>query len=504
MLRNFLNNASREWSSLNNAVRYKNSSYPLSKKSYANLVGRILTFEENQLQGQIKNVPENVEKEKYKISKITKFFEGFKHKDGKHGFDRKLKEDVCLWMTSVLAVSSLLVGHKWLHCKQAKSNCALQYVNKDIVQTVLYKRSLNNALALGINPQSTQPLSSNKKQEVHVSVETKEETTKEKIDKEVDKAIEKFQKTAYACNGTLLNKLALRYKKINKHENAFRLFQAASSFDHVTSMYNLAICYENGSGVTKSIEQAMGCYKTACEKGHVKSMYNLASLYYETGSYNETVENNEMKGLTYMKMAADHNLEKAQLFVALKYVEQNNHAESIKYFKMAASQENVHALYNLGKSYEHGLGVEKDCSQAVKYYRKAALLNHLKSIIILADSYQHGTRGLAINLEEALRYYQLAKQHGHHNVTSNIELVCYEIAQRNEEMFLNLLNKKNERKQLPFNKPVDLLFQSTFHKSPSLPLLKLYNEHQIIPSVCTNHFSPHLSSRLNHSLDKLA
>jgi TPR repeat protein len=43
-------------------------------------------------------------------------------------------------------------------------------------------------------------------------------------------------------------------------------------------MFNLALCYENGTGVTKSAEKAVELYERAIELGNASAMFNLARV----------------------------------------------------------------------------------------------------------------------------------------------------------------------------------------------------------------------------------
>ncbi len=44
----------------------------------------------------------------------------------------------------------------------------------------------------------------------------------------------------------------------------------------------------------------------------------------------------------------------------------------MKYFRLAADQDNAHAQYSLGVFYEKGVGVDQDLREAVKLYRLSA------------------------------------------------------------------------------------------------------------------------------------
>jgi hypothetical protein len=60
-------------------------------------------------------------------------------------------------------------------------------------------------------------------------------------------------------------------------------------------------------------------------------------------------------------------------------VEQDK-AEAVKWYRMAAEKGEAKAMFNLGLSYEYGDGVKQDHAEAVKWYRKAAEKGNQKAI----------------------------------------------------------------------------------------------------------------------------
>jgi TPR repeat protein len=65
-------------------------------------------------------------------------------------------------------------------------------------------------------------------------------------------------------------------------EKAVELYERAIELGDASAMFNLAVCYENGEGVTKSAEKAVELYERAIELGNASAMFNLA-LCYENG-----------------------------------------------------------------------------------------------------------------------------------------------------------------------------------------------------------------------------
>jgi TPR repeat protein len=55
-------------------------------------------------------------------------------------------------------------------------------------------------------------------------------------------------------------------------EKAVELYERAIELGNASAMFNLAVCYENGTGVTKSAEKAVELYERAIELGNASAM----------------------------------------------------------------------------------------------------------------------------------------------------------------------------------------------------------------------------------------
>ena len=98
--------------------------------------------------------------------------------------------------------------------------------------------------------------------------------------------------------------------------------------------------------------------------------------------------------LEKMQKDADKGDEVAQVLLGLKYfygssdVRMIQYEEALRYFKMAAKQENPLACYYLGEIYEKGLGqTEVDYFAAEEYYKRAAKTMDSLSGVMRRHSY---------------------------------------------------------------------------------------------------------------------
>ena len=130
--------------------------------------------------------------------------------------------------------------------------------------------------------------------------------------------------------------LGYEYYEQNDYASAVYWYRKAAEQGYAKAQFNLGICYETGSGVTKDITEAVKWYRKAAEQGLDRAQYNLGYCYYNGN------------GVT------------------------QDYAEAVKWWRKAAEQGLDRAQFNLGFCYEFGYEVTKSVTEAVKWYRKAA------------------------------------------------------------------------------------------------------------------------------------
>jgi hypothetical protein len=96
-----------------------------------------------------------------------------------------------------------------------------------------------------------------------------------------------------------------------------------------------------------------------------------------------------------------------------------DHAEAVKWYRLAADQGLANAQFNLGVWSEHGTGVVKDAAEAARWYRLAAIQGHASAQCNIGVCYADGT-GVVKDAAEAARWYRLAAIQGHASAQYNI------------------------------------------------------------------------------------
>ncbi len=136
----------------------------------------------------------------------------------------------------------------------------------------------------------------------------------------------------------------------------------------------------------------------------------------------------------------------AQAQLGAMYLRQNDQAEAVKWFRLAAEQGWAPAQLALGTLYGAGRGVLKDAAEAMRWYRLAAEQGHVgwqavasraggtpESLLaaeqgLAMTQYNLGVgyflgRGVLKNAAEAARWYRLAAEQGHAEAQGSLGLM---------------------------------------------------------------------------------
>lgn len=84
-------------------------------------------------------------------------------------------------------------------------------------------------------------------------------------------------------------------------------------------------------------------------------------------------------------------------------------SEALRWYLMAAKQNSIKALLELGSGYQYGYFGKPDGEKAVEYYRRAAELGSHVATAYLTGIYSSGAKGLARDFDEAARWANCPK-----------------------------------------------------------------------------------------------
>ena len=143
---------------------------------------------------------------------------------------------------------------------------------------------------------------------------------------------------------------------------------------------SLGYAYEFGIGTPLNIKEAMKYYEMAAKQNNAIGMTNLADLYIQ--------ENKLKKAKPLLVKAAEKEYGYAQYLLAMNFFDlySDNNKEALFWLERAASNDEPHALYQLGLYY----GEKADLAKSIQYYQRAAELNYGDALLELYYIYGEG------------------------------------------------------------------------------------------------------------------
>ena len=143
---------------------------------------------------------------------------------------------------------------------------------------------------------------------------------------------------------------------------------------------SLGYAYEFGIGTSLSIKEAMKYYEMAAKQNNALGMTNLADLYIQ--------EDKLKKAKPLLVKAAEKESGYAQYLLAMNFFDlySENNKEALFWLERAASNDEPHALYQLGLYY----GEKADLAKSIQYYQRAAELNYGDALLELYYIYGEG------------------------------------------------------------------------------------------------------------------
>jgi TPR repeat protein len=228
---------------------------------------------------------------------------------------------------------------------------------------------------------------------------------------------------------------------------AVKWFQLSALQGNPVAQYNLAKCYESGIGLSKDSSAAVKYYHQSAEQGHAMAQYSLGLIY--MNGYGNFAKNGN-QAFHWFQQAAIQGYCKAQCYVGVCYekgIGCDGHEESkpnpelaVKYYLMAAEQQDPVALYYLGLCYFNGVGVkQQDYSQALHYYQESAKLGYAPAQNNFGYCCYEGYGIPRKNYTAAITWYKKASEQNYAPAQYNLGH-CYEkgygVPKKQKEMII--------------------------------------------------------------------
>lgn len=181
-------------------------------------------------------------------------------------------------------------------------------------------------------------------------------------------------------------------------------FSEAAREGHPIAQYYLGLCYQKGIGVVVNTNKAIENFDAAAKQGQVRAQYHLGMLHLDNHNFKEAVKHlksaadkfpaaqyeygkclfegrgvakDKAAGIAQIRKAAENNNGEAQNYLGGYYEEEaKNPGAAFQYYTEAAKQNHPFGLFNLGRCYQKGIGVQKSDILAYPYFKRAGELGH--------------------------------------------------------------------------------------------------------------------------------
>lgn len=178
---------------------------------------------------------------------------------------------------------------------------------------------------------------------------------------------------------------------------AHAIYLSLANQNDAKACYNLGLMYQDGDGVTKSMDEAVKWYSKAAGLNFKEAQYTLASLVFQ------------------------------------RQIQSISYPQAVAYYEQAAKQGHVKSQLNLGMLYLRGEVIAQDMPAAVQWLSMAASNNNSEAQGYLAELYQQGA-GVEQDTVKAAMWLMLATQNeDKHLLNRHTKMLNYLVAQMTDD-----------------------------------------------------------------------
>ena len=211
---------------------------------------------------------------------------------------------------------------------------------------------------------------------------------------------------------------------------AFQQYSDAVYHGYAEAEYHLGRCYYDGIGTPKNLNEALKCWRNAESKGYTEAIYRMALHYSQEAEKSDDFRKVSVflkKAAEYFKKAANEGHVEAMYHLAECYYTGQglplDYGQADRWYALAAENGNTDAMYKQALLLYN---ISKDTQKAVIIWKKAADLGHTESMYSLAQHYA-GDRTNRNNVQKALEYYSKAEKSGHNGAKRALQQLNQEL-----------------------------------------------------------------------------
>lgn len=203
------------------------------------------------------------------------------------------------------------------------------------------------------------------------------------------------------------------------YKQALQWWARSAKQENANAIGNMAMCYQLGRGVEKDSAMAVKLYESAIKKGNagiipqheqiVKNTNSVFSCLLLQDCYKKGIgvkKDSKLAGY-YQELAATGGHIDSQFTIGLQALNNNLPDKAAEWFKKAASQGHVGAIYYYGYLLFNGMGTHQNKEIGIKYLTLASKKGFPAADYQLGIAYHDGN-GVEKNLEKAFEYIKNA------------------------------------------------------------------------------------------------
>lgn len=198
-------------------------------------------------------------------------------------------------------------------------------------------------------------------------------------------------------------------------KTAFKFLKRAAEMDYAEAQYILALCYFNGDGVSKNVQNGIFWLLKSAENGCSNAQIVLA-VYYITGT---NIAENKEEGFKWLTKAVEHDKSGWAYYWLGHFNEVGdgipvNHQKAFYCYQKSADLGYIDGIYYLGRCYWYGCGTPQNYNMSFKCFNKAANagLADAQYYLGLCHELKRGT-GQEFDLSVTKAWYQKAANQGY-------------------------------------------------------------------------------------------
>lgn len=219
------------------------------------------------------------------------------------------------------------------------------------------------------------------------------------------------------------------------YKKAMKYWTLSAKQDNVDAIGNMAMCYQLGYGIQKDSTMAVNLYKAALKKGNKNIITQHETIVKNTGSlfsslllkecYKDGIGTKKdiQKYAFFMEKAAEKKDLTSQYELALYYLNNQKADKAVIWFKEAAKQGEVGAIYYYGYLMFNGQGIVQDKKGGIKLLQSAADKDFTMAYYQLGRIYYYGD-GTEQDYEKAVEHLRKAAARKNYNAKWLLGL-CY-------------------------------------------------------------------------------